>query len=252
MEIINKNNRQILTSQSDGLFDKYTSTIALVNQDEKKNIDWAVGYFKKFISKHLPENKSSSIIEVGCGFGRYLKALSIMGYNQVSGIDISQEQIQFARTRLGLSNVEVADALVYFQDKHSQFDVILAFDFLEHLNVNQSIEMLKILKSSLKENGVIILQVPNALAPLSPIRYADLTHHRAYTVNSMQQSLLLAGFTQFHFFALPPFIHGIKSAIRNFLWSFFVSPLISLLLLIESGERLGGIYTPNLLAVVRK
>ncbi|MBF0491223.1 MAG: class I SAM-dependent methyltransferase [Deltaproteobacteria bacterium] len=234
-------------------FKKYTSTAMLVDTNEESLTEWSRGYFEKFLLPHLPHDKKSKIIEIGCGYGRYLKALKENGFTELLGIDISEEQVVYAKEKLGLDDIFLADAFSFLEDKTSVYDTIIACDILEHIDLEDSINLLRACFVALKTGGVLLIQVPNAICPISVHTYGDITHKRAYTLSSLRQSLLLSGFSpNFSFFELPPYVHGPISMIRRLLWNFLVKPCIKAYMLIANGDSMGGIYSANLLCVVKK
>lgn len=233
------------------IYENYTSTSVFTNVDESKLTKWSVQYFKKNLLEHLGNNKNIAILEIGCGYGRYTKAMQESGYNNVKGIDISREQIEYAREKLKIRNVEVADALEYLNDE-IKYDVIFLMDVLEHLELKYAITLLKKIHVSLVSGGKLVIHVPNGLAPLAPPFHGDVTHVRAYSVDSMSQILRMAGFKDFKHYALPPLITGFLSFTRRVLWVFVLNPLIKVFLLIANGGTSGGIYTSNLLTVALK
>lgn len=234
------------------VYKNYTSTAMLVGQDEQALTRWSIGYFTANIEPHLPRKKDARILEIGCGYGRNIKALQKLGYTDVRGIDISEEQIEYAIQRLGLANVAVEDAINSLADTKEMYDAILLLDVLEHLELEYSVKLIQLIKSALKPGGVFVIQVPNAMAPLSPNRHWDITHLRAYTTHSMEQHLRLGGFSEMKHFELPPHIHGVASFIRRILWASLVKPLIGAFMLIANSDLMGGIYTTNMLTIVRR
>ncbi len=235
------------------LYKRYTSSIALTTGDDEKAIlKWSQGYFHTFYGKLLPTDKNLRILEVGCGYGRYIKSLNEMGYKNCYGIDISEEQTHYASTILGLSNVEQADALEWLTGKDGMFDCILALDVLEHLETEKLLELGEKMCLALKPGGKVIIQVPNGMAPLNPVRYGDLTHVRAFTVKSMEQFFLMVGFSPTKFYEIPPYIHGVVSAIRRVLWTLILKPVIISFMLIANGGTMGNIYTSNFIAVAER
>src|ERR1041384_197313 len=181
-----------------------------------------------------------------------MKALVDLGYANVSGIDISEEQVQFARNKFGLRNVEVADAFGYLAQKKDEYVTIMLLDVIEHVETQKSIELVSLARAALKNGGKLILQAPNGLSPLSINYWGDITHQRAYSIKSMDQTLLMGGFRQFSHFSCPPPICSIKSLFLSISWRFFISPLIKVFLYASYGTNGGGIYTPNLLTVAYK
>lgn len=235
-------------------YSEYTSTSMLVGQDQEKLTEWSIGYFNANILPHLPADKNARIIDAGCGYGRHIKALKENGYTNVIGLDISEEQIAYAQSEFGLDNVFVRDAFEFFEHDNSTFDAVLLLDVLEHLETDKSVQLIRLIKNALKAGGAFIIQAPNAISPLSPNRHWDLTHQRAYTTHSMQQTLLLGGFTQENIACLeiPPHVHGLKSLARRIVWSCILKPLFSTYMLAANGDLMGGIFSNNMLAVARK
>ena len=232
------------------IYQKYTSTSMLTGQNEEELTQWSIGYFVAHIAQHLPENKDANIFEIGCGYGRYVKAVQELGYTNARGLDISEEQIEYARNYLKLTNVVVGDAIKCLDGEIETYDAILLLDVLEHLDIEYSIKLLQLVKAALKPGGVLVLQVPNALAPLAPNRHWDITHLRAYTPHSMEQHLRLSGFSTMAHYELPPHIHGAASFARLILWLLLIKPLIACYMLIANSCLMGGIYTTNMLTVV--
>jgi len=236
------------------LYERYTSTSSLASEvNEAKVLAWSNGYFRAHYSGMLPSNKNAKILEVGCGYGRYLAALTEMGYTNCYGIDLSSEQVAYAKTVLQLTNVEEADALEWLDGKDAIFDCILGLDILEHFPTDDLLKLGEKIHKVLKPGGTVIFQVPNGMSPLNPITYGDLTHVRAFTPQSMQQFLLYVGFVPVGYFEIPPYVHGIQSAIRRILWMVFIKPVIGFLVRIIHGRVPGGdIYTSNFLTVAKR
>ena len=90
-----------------------------------------------FIFKHLEDDKSQNIIDIGCGNGYLLKKLKALGYTCLSGLDINSDFNDDA-IRLYTGSI---DALP-FPDKH--FDTVLCNHTLEHvLNLSKAISEIK-------------------------------------------------------------------------------------------------------------
>jgi 2-polyprenyl-3-methyl-5-hydroxy-6-metoxy-1,4-benzoquinol methylase len=238
--------------KTQNIYENYISTAVFVGTDEITLTRWTEGYIRSHIAPFLPDNKSARILEIGCGYGRNLKALSNIGYSNINGIDISESQIEYASNQLDLDSVHCSDAISFLNGQDVSYDVILMLDVMEHLDVEYSIELCRLIHCSLSQDGIFILQVPNAMAPLSPYRHWDITHLRAYTTHSMEQTLRLGGFSRISHFELPPHIHGIASLVRRVAWAAFIKPIISCFMLLANSDRLGGIYTLNMLSVARK
>lgn len=136
---------------------------------------------------------SGKLLEVGCGRGELLDSLK--RYYSVFGIDISSSAIIEASKALVRNNLEIAD--IEKEDIHGKYDIILAFDVLEHLR-NPSKTILKI-KKALNRNGIFIFSVPNNYGMFgkfatSFFNYTDKTHVSAYKRSQWIDILKNAGF----------------------------------------------------------
>ncbi len=207
--------------------------------------------FRGLYRRFLPDSRDVEILEVGCGTGSFLAFLRSEGYRRVHGIDAGEEQIALAR-RLGIDEVEVADAIAYLAAHPAHYEFIAALDVIEHFAKDEVLEFLDLAYSALRPGGRILLRTPNADSPYhSWIRYADFTHEVTFTPRSIGQVLRAAGFTGIEIYPLEPYAHGLWSAGRRLLW-LGVKQLIRLYLLVEQGTAGSGIFTANLCAVARK
>ena len=234
------------------LFDKYTSTIVLANADAAALTRTSSRNFERNILPVLPADRQAKILDIGCGYGRYLTALDLGGYANVFGIDVSEEQIAYAQGKLGLRNCMCVDALEFLGDQSETYDAILLLDVMEHLDIAYAADLCRAIHRALKPNGIFVVQVPNALSPLCPHLYADITHQRAFTTDSVEQILRIGGFGSFRHSATPTPVHGFKSLVRRVAWEVVINPLLKAYFLVVVGSTLGGIYTPNLLTVAPK
>ena len=231
------------------MFKNYTSTSMFIGFDEAALTEFSLKYIRDLIVPHLPQNKDVKILELGCGYGRYVHALAMLGFSDVLGIDISEEQVEYANEVLGLRNVHLEDAMKFLEESEDMYDVIMMMDVLEHLDLEYSLNIIQKIYRRLSVGGKLIVQVPNAIAPLSVNRYGDITHQRAYSARSMEQSMRIGGFKNIQCYPLPPFAWDTKSFVRALLWRNLINPLIGLYLRVAVGGKFGGIYTENLLCV---
>lgn len=149
-----------------------------------------------YLSDDLPDDRSLPALDVGCGFGFGLRALKMVGFHDIRGIEISQQQGEIAR-RSGCEVSVVADAVEYLNEHPAQFGVILLLDVLEHVPVNAQINLLNAIRGALLQGGRLIMTVPNANSPLAARwRYIDFTHHASFTEHSLHYALGSAGFEE--------------------------------------------------------
>jgi 2-polyprenyl-3-methyl-5-hydroxy-6-metoxy-1,4-benzoquinol methylase len=231
------------------IFEKYCSMLG--TQEKIKLQKYDEKYFLNFFLKNFKKNKNLKILDIGCGWGKNLKILEKHGYTNSFGIDISTEQIEIAEKN-DIKNVKCINAIDFLKNSKEKYDVILLIDVLEHIEFEESIELIKLINGSLNDDGTLYIQVPNAYSLFIPLRYSDLTHLRAYTYHSLTQLMNLSTFKKFNFYELYPFIHGIKSFIRFVLWKLFFKPLIYFFVYTAYGNNLGKIFSANILCIVRK
>lgn len=241
-----------MTNYRDKFYSQYVSTHTshLYGEVSLGDIKRQFPIWQDYFGSFLPKDKNAKIIDLGCGSGSLVYWLQSIGYQNAQGVDISIEQVELAH-KLGIKNIKRDDVRQYIKHCKEEFDLIFMRDLLEHFNKEEILNTLENIFSSLRKNGKVIIQVPNAENILSGrIRYGDFTHELAFTENSMRQILLVSGFKHTEIFPQRPVIHGLKSFIRYFLWK-LIELGLRFYLLIETGSS-KGIFTQNLIAVAEK
>lgn len=115
----------------------------------------------QFISSMLRQSitDGAEVLDIGCGNGIISRSLGAAGF-KVLGVDVSEKAIEKARSLNKFSNVRFevrsAEQLVA---GGQQYEAIICSEVLEHLH--QPDNLLKVLRQVLKENGVLIVTVPN-------------------------------------------------------------------------------------------
>lgn len=132
----------------------------------------------------------SSFLEIGCGTGYVLSGISKQfPHAIIHGSEIFTEGLGFAASRLPLVNLMQMDARnVPFVD---EFDVIGAFDVLEHIEEDELV--LEQMHAALKHQGFMLLTVPqHTWLWSSSDEYA--CHVRRYTSLDLHKKIESAGF----------------------------------------------------------
>ncbi len=134
---------------------------------------------KKLLKKFCP--RDLQILALGCGTGQEAKILSQFG--QVTGLDGSQEAIRMCRqANLSAKGGDFQRLVLYeiknkLPFKNNSFDLICAFDVLEHLQYDQLI--IKEIRRVLKRGGLFFFTVP-AYQFLYSSHDRALQHQRRY------------------------------------------------------------------------
>lgn len=113
----------------------------------------------RFASKYC---KNRKVLDVGCGFGFGSNYISIKGAKKVIGIDYDQNAIEvaknnFASRKLCFRNCNVED----LGNLKEQFDVIIAFEIIEHIYLNKVSSFIQSLTRLISPGGVLLLSTPN-------------------------------------------------------------------------------------------
>jgi SAM-dependent methyltransferase len=236
-----------------GLYRRYTSTTVLPDgTDAGALLAWSRAYFEAHVAPWLPADRDAAVAEVGCGWGRYLAALAAAGYARCEGVDVSEEQVTYARETMRLTNVVRGDAVAWLEARPARFDCVLALDVLEHLDTDTLVALASAAREALRPGGRFVVHVPNALAPLSPLRYADLTHVRAFTAGSLAQLFRAAGLVPRAFRETAPHGRGAAATLRRIVWKGLLRPAVHGWMLAANGDAMGGIYTANVVAVAER
>jgi SAM-dependent methyltransferase len=206
------------TSQS-SLYTRYFSTLTSNGCRPLELVELTRHLNEATIRRADIQNKEAPILDLGCGYGRLLLTLKRLGYTNLRGVDLSDEQVRLAG-ELGLSCVVRGDVLPYVQAiPEGGVDVVFAIDVLEHIPKESLIELVCAVYRALKPGGRFVIHVPNGQAIFSgSMVYGDLTHQTAFTQASMGQLLRVCGFDQISCFEDRPIIHGPISLFRNLAW----------------------------------
>lgn len=106
----------------------------------------------KSIKKYKPKGK---LFDLGVGWGHFLYTGKLLGY-ETEGIEIAKQPFTYAKEDLKI-NVQHVD-FFELKEKNSYYDIITMWDVLEH--IDNCDEMIKKCNRMLKEDGIIVIQVP--------------------------------------------------------------------------------------------
>lgn len=198
-------------------------------------------YFKDW----LPRDKEAGILDVACGYGRLLYFFASRGHKNVYGVDISPEQVEIAKQLH--DNVACENAIEYLRKMEGQLGLITGIDIIEHLTLDEGLDLLDACYRALTPDGRLILQTPNMDSPFGlSIRYGDNTHEIGFCPKTLRQLLSLAGFEQFEAREVGPISRGLRGRVRKALWKIPRTAIASWNL-IETGAPGSRICTRNFL-----
>ena len=105
----------------------------------------------------IPFPSGGKILEVGCGNGKTVLALSKKGF-RVTGVDFSQSAIDMCRETIPSSGDFVCASVTNLPFEDSSFDGVVAFHVLEHLTADEMKEAVGELSRILVPGSHILLK----------------------------------------------------------------------------------------------
>jgi len=141
--------------------------------------------WEQLINRWLPANPSARMVDLACGHGSFLYWLKEKKYQEIAGVDSSQEQIDRARSAgISVVKAEVIDWLL--GQPAGSADVLFAIDFIEHITKDDFMRFLALTHAVLKPGGRLILRYPNGDSPFVGLNlFNDITHVWTYTTNCL-------------------------------------------------------------------
>jgi len=128
-------------------------------------VDPAFAKRARFILETVAKEKPKRILDIGCGRGFYLNAVTAFSFiKEIYGIDIQKEYVAQAKkiTRDNRVNVQVA-SIYKLPFPSDFFDLIICSEVFEHLADEK--KGLSEIKRVLKSGGSVIVTVPNENFP---------------------------------------------------------------------------------------
>lgn len=140
-----------------------------------------------------PYIKKSSILDIGCWTGA-LETLFEQDKCQLTGIDIEEKPLKFARKRFPsfrFVNASITEKLPF---KKNEFNIVLYFMVIEHIPKGMELESLKNINAVLKKGGLLFFNTMNSNPLSNLLDPAYFFGHRHYTQKHLELLLQSAGF----------------------------------------------------------
>lgn len=113
----------------------------------------------RFLNEILSSHGIKSLLDIGCGTGNHLALLEELGYT-CSGIDINQEMLEVAKTKMA-GRLECVNMNSF--DMQAKYDAVISMFavFNHNLTLEEAKNTLTCLKKHLRANGIVILDLYN-------------------------------------------------------------------------------------------
>lgn len=162
-----------------------------------------------YITSEMIEN-NSHILEVGCSTGYFSMHLMEDKNCKLFALDICEQSVRIAKEKginailADVENSEFETAIRNYVKENGKFDYIIANDVIEHLKSPEG--FLQKIKEFLKEDGNVIISVPNIAYILIRLQLLfgnfnytqtgilDNTHLKFFTIKSLKNLIKDTGY----------------------------------------------------------
>jgi ubiquinone/menaquinone biosynthesis C-methylase UbiE len=128
------------------------------------------------VIKLIPRQKNLRILDIGCGDG---VLLSLIGRGRLYGVDIDQDGLNYAATRVKDKLINAPAESLPFRSVF--FDIVIATEIIEHLT-NPDL-MLTEIKRVLRRGGRVIITTPIKPA----VGLTDKLHYQEFTPEALKR-----------------------------------------------------------------
>lgn len=107
------------------------------------------------ICRKLDLKKGMSVLDIGCGWGTFMKYAAMKYGVRAVGVTVSKEQAELARDLCNGLPVEIR--LRDYRDINEKFDRIVSVGMIEHVGSKNYAEYMMVASRCLKDNGLFLL-----------------------------------------------------------------------------------------------
>lgn len=140
---------------------------------------WGMHYLggMRVVQDLLDEIAYSSLVDIGCGDGRFLSELSNSTQDTtLLGVDYSGRSIAMAN---GLNpHLDYEEMDIVEEELEREFDVATAIEVLEHIPPEECPEFVEAISDLLTDRGNLVLTVPHENKPVSDKHYQHFTSEK--------------------------------------------------------------------------
>jgi SAM-dependent methyltransferase len=163
----------------------------------------------------LPGDLTARILDIGCGMGQFLYYLNAKGYQNISGVELSPEQVEFCQNNVTPNVLLTPDIMTFLLERPKSWECIIFKDVIEHIPRAQVIPILSAIFQSLAPGGTVVIATGNLASPAGMfVRYIDFTHESGFTENSLRQVLKAVGFKDVAVTGCSPVMYSWRSYFR--------------------------------------
>jgi 2-polyprenyl-3-methyl-5-hydroxy-6-metoxy-1,4-benzoquinol methylase len=208
----------------------------------------ALGLQNRYLKFLRAASKELPLLEIGCGDGHFLEALSKAGFKDIKGVEPSRSY----QSRVDDGLIIHCFASEYLETcAPGSLGTVVALDVFEHVPSGELRKLLHTIRERLVPNGVVMLRVPNMASPLGLLNFfGDLSHttplNEVSIVQLMHQAELEVQGIYSEPFAYPSNVATVAGILLWPMWSFTFKIILS-----AFGVR-AKIVTPNVVCVAKR
>jgi 2-polyprenyl-3-methyl-5-hydroxy-6-metoxy-1,4-benzoquinol methylase len=150
-----------------------------------RKLRWGYEYlsYLRFVLARLERVEFDSLLDVGCGEGRFLREVSkrFTG-KRLLGVDFSARAVEYARLLnpgLSFARADIASGT----EARERFDVVTLIETLEHVPTAEVEAFVSGLRRRVNEDGLLVVSVPSTNIKMSP------KHYRHFDLRSLAAAL---------------------------------------------------------------
>ncbi len=123
--------------------------------EKASNLDEAQEDKLDLVCRKIGLKNNQRILDIGCGWGSFIKFAAEQYGAQVVGVTVSKEQAEYARN--DCSGLPVDVRLQDYRELNEKFDHIVSLGMFEHVGPKNYKNYMKVASRCLKENGLFLL-----------------------------------------------------------------------------------------------
>lgn len=128
------------------------------NERKKYNLQYPSEDVVRFLKRFGEGAGQKCVVDYGCGSGRHIKLMKDIGFGRIVAIDTNEGCLELTKKNLGdYSGIEfIRNKRVELPIEDESVDVLVAWGTLFYFGENERNSNLRILRSKLKNGGVLI------------------------------------------------------------------------------------------------
>ncbi|MDH3235088.1 MAG: class I SAM-dependent methyltransferase [Alphaproteobacteria bacterium] len=148
--------------------------------------DWAINYAStmEYMLKQVSACDARSIVDIGCGDGRFTRELALAFSNRrIVGIDYSERAIRLARAMNQDQEISFQAVDITTPSKIERFDAAILMEVFEHIPLPETKNFIEGVHNLLVAGGRLFLTVPHVNKPV------EYKHFQHFSVESITKHL---------------------------------------------------------------